>query len=152
VAFATVLHTGKLPVRPGPGDGAVLVVHDRQSSAIDSDDVDLQQQPAEYVIGNTASLYGQPDWRAIWSDTDDESGLHHDYEVWLESWRRTRRSTRIGTTVPVRTPVPDVGTGCGRALEAAGHGPRSGGRRHQRPSRLWHVGTDLLRPGRMAGP
>ena len=25
---------------------------------------------------------------------DDESGLHHDYEVWLEGWRRTRRSSQ----------------------------------------------------------
>jgi thiamine phosphate synthase YjbQ (UPF0047 family) len=42
---------------------------------------------------------------------DDESGLHHDYEVWLEELGRMRRSSSTGTTAPVRTPVRNEGTG-----------------------------------------
>jgi thiamine phosphate synthase YjbQ (UPF0047 family) len=45
---------------------------------------------------------------------DDESGLHHDYELFKlrtgrgsKNWRLTRRSTSIGTTERVRTmPTP----------------------------------------------
>ena len=37
---------------------------------------------------------------------DDESGLHHDYEVWLEGWPPTPRSPGIATTSARTTPMP----------------------------------------------
>ena len=38
---------------------------------------------------------------------DDESGLHADYERWLEGSRRMNRSSNIATTTPARTtPMP----------------------------------------------
>jgi hypothetical protein len=71
---------------------------------------------------------------------DDESGLHHDYEVWLERLAPHAPIDQAGlragcTTGRARTPVPDVGTGCRRAPEAgsikrlhvADHGPGGGG-------------------------
>ena len=52
---------------------------------------------------------------------DDESGLHHDYEVWLEELAPHAPIDQAGpetadplvgcTTGRVRTPVLDVGTG-----------------------------------------
>lgn len=33
---------------------------------------------------------------------DDESGLHRDYEAWLEIWHRMNRSAVICTIAPVR--------------------------------------------------
>jgi hypothetical protein len=53
---------------------------------------------------------------------DDEGGLHHDYEVWLERLAPHAPIDQAGpeagcTTVPVRTPVPDIGTGCRRTHE-----------------------------------
>ena len=47
----------------------------------------------------------------------DESGLHHDYEVWLERLAPCAPIDQAGPeagciTVPARTPVLDVGTGC----------------------------------------
>ncbi len=53
---------------------------------------------------------------------DDESGLHHDYEVWL----RKNRSARTHGAVP-----PQRRRGQrGRPHEAAGDGPRGGRGRH----------------------
>jgi hypothetical protein len=54
---------------------------------------------------------------------DDESGLHHDYEVWLERLAPHAPIDQAGpeagcTTARVRTPVPDIGTGCRRTPEA----------------------------------
>ena len=54
---------------------------------------------------------------------DDESGLHHDYEVWLEKLAPHAPIDQAGaeadcTIAPVRTPVLDQGTGCRRAPEA----------------------------------
>jgi thiamine phosphate synthase YjbQ (UPF0047 family) len=38
---------------------------------------------------------------------DDESGLHHDYEVWLEELAPMRPSINTGTTAPARImPTP----------------------------------------------
>ena len=34
---------------------------------------------------------------------DDESGLHHDYEAWLEGLAPHEPSTNTGTTAPART-------------------------------------------------
>jgi len=34
---------------------------------------------------------------------DNESGLHHDYEAWLESLAPMNRSAATGTTVQVKT-------------------------------------------------
>mgnify|MGYP000326095742 CR=1 FL=1 len=50
---------------------------------------------------------------------DDEYGLHHDYEVWLERLAPHAPIDQAGpeadcTTVLARTPVPDVGTGACR--------------------------------------
>ena len=47
---------------------------------------------------------------------DDESGLHQDYEVWLEKLAPHAPIDQAGpeagrTTGRVRTPVPDEGTG-----------------------------------------
>jgi hypothetical protein len=47
---------------------------------------------------------------------DDESGLHHDYEVWLERLAPRALIDQAGpeagcTTAPARTPVLDEGTG-----------------------------------------
>ena len=53
---------------------------------------------------------------------DDESGLHHDYEAWLERLAPHAPIDQYSTTGPARTPVPDPGTGCRRALER--HGPQ----------------------------
>ena len=41
MALAAILNTRKLPVQPGSGDSAVLVVYDGQGSAVGFDDVDL---------------------------------------------------------------------------------------------------------------
>ena len=80
---------------------------------------------------------------------DDESGLHHDYEVWLEKLAPHAPIDQAGpeagcTTGRERTPVQD-GQDRRRAPEAAGAGARGCGRGDQRPSRLWHVGAHLLR-------
>ena len=50
---------------------------------------------------------------------DDESGLHHDYEVWLERLAPHAPIDQAGpeagcTTAPVRTPVLNEGTGACR--------------------------------------
>ena len=38
---------------------------------------------------------------------DDESGLHNDYDKWLENWHRMSRSASTATTILVRTmPTP----------------------------------------------
>jgi hypothetical protein len=51
-----------------------------------------------------------------------------------------------GTTARVRAPVPDVGTGCRCAPEAAWGAKRSrGGGGDERQSGLWSLGADLLR-------
>ena len=80
---------------------------------------------------------------------DDESGLHHDHEVWLQRLAPHAPIDQAGpeagrTTGRVRPPVQD-GQDRRRAPEAADHGPRGGGRGDQRPPGLWHVGADLLR-------
>jgi hypothetical protein len=54
---------------------------------------------------------------------DDESGLHHDYEVWLEGLAPHVPIDQAGpkagcTTGRAKTPVPDEGTGCRCAPEA----------------------------------
>jgi len=79
---------------------------------------------------------------------DDESGLYHDYEVWLEELAPRSPIDQAGpeagcTTAPARTPV-HPGQGRRRAPEAADHGPRGCGRGDQRPAGLWHVGADLV--------
>ena len=69
---------------------------------------------------------------------DDDSGLHHDYEVWLEELALHAPIDQAGpeagcTTAPARTPVLNEGQGLavgklgGRASEAADRGPRSRG-------------------------
>jgi hypothetical protein len=70
---------------------------------------------------------------------DDESGLHHDYEVWLGKLAPHAPIDQAGpeagcTTAPERTPVLGEGIGCRRAPEAAGDGARGGRRRHRRPA------------------
>jgi hypothetical protein len=66
---------------------------------------------------------------------DDESGLHHDYEVWLERLAPhspiDQADPEAGcTTAPVKTPVQD-GQDRRRAPQAADHGPGGGGRGDQ---------------------
>jgi len=70
---------------------------------------------------------------------DDESGLHHDYEVWLEELAPHAPIDQAGpgtgcTTERVRTPVLRVRTGCRRPPEAADHGARGGDRCDKRSS------------------
>jgi thiamine phosphate synthase YjbQ (UPF0047 family) len=63
---------------------------------------------------------------------DDESGLHHDYEVWLEGLAPHAPIDQAGpeagcTIAQERTPVQD-GQERRRAPEAADHGPDYAGR------------------------
>jgi hypothetical protein len=75
---------------------------------------------------------------------DDESGLHHDYEVWLEE---------LAPHAPIdqywhnRTGEDNADAHLKRnaTRSVARDGPRGGSGGDQWPSGLWHVGADLLR-------
>ena len=75
---------------------------------------------------------------------DDESGLHHDYRVWLE---------KLASHAPIeqywhnRTGEDNADAHLKRnaTRSVARDGPRGGGRRDQRPPGLWHAGADFLR-------
>jgi len=69
---------------------------------------------------------------------DDEPGLHHDYEVWLE---------RIAPHAPV-SQYEHNRTGEDNAdahIKRQNHGPRGCGGTHCWKARLRHLGTNLLR-------
>jgi len=68
---------------------------------------------------------------------DDESGLLHDYELWLESWRRMNRLVTIITIEPGRI------TRC--PFKAADNGPRNRRCHNEGQVRLWSMGANLLR-------
>ena len=69
---------------------------------------------------------------------DDESGLHHDYEVWLEE---------LAPHAPIdqywhnRTGEDNADAHLKRQVM----GREVGGRCDQGPARFWHLGADLLR-------
>ena len=75
---------------------------------------------------------------------DDESSLHHDYEVWLEE---------LAPHAPIdqywhnHTGEDNADAHLKRnaTRSVARDGARGGGCCHQRPTRFWHVGADLLR-------
>ncbi len=74
---------------------------------------------------------------------DDEPGLHHDYDVWLE---------KLAPHEPVSA-YQHNRTGEDNAdahMKLPDHGPRSRGCGHQRPARLRPLGADLLRRVRRA--
>ena len=98
---------------------------------------------------------------------DDESGLHHDYEVWLEGlapYARIDQYRHIDTgegACPERSDRnADAHLKRNATHRFAHHGPRSRGGGDERPAgwfrfahqNLWHLGADLSRPGGMAGP
>jgi thiamine phosphate synthase YjbQ (UPF0047 family) len=87
---------------------------------------------------------------------DDESGLHHDYEVWLEKLAPHAPIDQAGpeagcTTAPARH-VPresrenaDAHLKRNASRQVARDGPQSRGGGDEWPPGLWHVEADLLR-------
>jgi hypothetical protein len=96
---------------------------------------------------------------------DDESGLHHDYEVWLEKVCSRLHPAphapidQAGPEAGCTTPPANAHLKRNATRSVACDGPR-GGCGDQRPpgwfrfahQSLWHVRADLLGPGGRAGP
>ena len=75
---------------------------------------------------------------------DDEAGLHHDYDLWLE---------KLAPHAPVSQYRHNVGRGQRRRpSETADHGPGGGGGCHGREARFRPLGADLLRRVRRRPP
>ena len=73
---------------------------------------------------------------------DDESGLHHDYEVWLEKLAPHAPIDQYWHNRMGEDACPSR-TGCRRAPQAAWGAKRSrGGRGDQRPTRRLHLAFD----------
>lgn len=66
---------------------------------------------------------------------DDESGLHHDYEVWLESWLPKSHTASTGITAMKITPTP---------ISSAPSWAGGGGGRHRRTAGFRHLGANFL--------
>ena len=80
---------------------------------------------------------------------DDESGLHEDYERWLEGLA----PFDAGSDPSVRlSPQPHRRGQRRRPPQAPGDGARGGGRGDRRPARLRPLGADLLRRVRRRAP
>jgi secondary thiamine-phosphate synthase enzyme len=69
---------------------------------------------------------------------DDERGLHQDYDKWLEALAPHEPTSQYQHN---RTGEDNADA----HMEAADHGPRSGGRSHRGKTRLRSLGTNFLR-------